>query len=139
MPALRKTAPSKLNAKLRPHEKMVMNAFRAPDLSGVADVKNMLQIHEMLLHVINRKETDMKWKLIVLVGIAVLVGSQTVYADQQETTVYLNTSIPLDKGKPTMSFGGSYSQTNAGGTTKMDVNTNGKDLNVNASHTQQQR
>ena len=72
---------------------------------------------------------------------AVLIGApMTAYAQQRdETTVYVHTTIPLDKGKPNTTAGASYSHTNGGGTTTVDVSTNGKQLNVDASHTQQHR
>jgi hypothetical protein len=81
----------------------------------------------------------MKWPLIALVGGAVFIGSPVAYADQQETEVHVHLTIPLDKGKTEVSGGGSYSNTNAGGTTKVEANTNGKKVDVNASHTQQHR
>ena len=72
--------------------------------------------------------------LATAVGVAAVVP--IVAHPAEETTIYLQATIPLDKGKPTVNGGISQSQTRGDKTTKVDVNTNGKTLTVTGSQTQ---
>ena len=58
---------------------------------------------------------------------------------EEQTTVYIQTTIPLDKGKPTVTGGASYSQTRGNTTTTVDVNSNGKNLNITGSQSNSRR
>jgi hypothetical protein len=58
---------------------------------------------------------------------------------EEQTTVYVQTTIPLDKGKPTVTGGATYSQTRGNTTTTVDVHTDGKNVNVTGSQTTQHR
>ncbi|WP_131522865.1 hypothetical protein [Nitrobacter sp. Nb-311A] len=77
---------------------------------------------------------------VTLVLTGVLIPS--AHAEEQ-TTVYVQGTIPLDKGKPSLSGGATYSQTRGNSssstTTTVDVNTDGKNLNVKGSQTNQRR
>jgi hypothetical protein len=83
-------------------------------------------------------------KLIVTVLMLALTGILVPSAHAEEqTTVYLQTTIPLDKGKPSFSGGATYSQTtgntSSSTTTTVDANTDGKNVNLKGSQSTQHR
>jgi hypothetical protein len=57
----------------------------------------------------------------------------------EETTVRIDATIPLDKGKPTFSGGATHSQTRGNTTTTVGASTDGKNLNVSGSRTETRR
>jgi uncharacterized cupredoxin-like copper-binding protein len=76
-------------------------------------------------------------KLKFVFALVVALTGAVVVADAEETTtVYVQGTIPLDKGKPSMSAGASYEQTKGNTTTKVDVNTDGKNVNLTGSASQ---
>jgi hypothetical protein len=80
-------------------------------------------------------------KLFLLTALTLaLTGIHVPSAHSEEqTTIYLQTTIPLDKGKPSFSGGATYSQTRgnttSSTTTTVDVNSDGKNVNLKGSQT----
>lgn len=84
-------------------------------------------------------------KILLLTALALaLMGILIPLAHSEEqTTIYLQTTIPLDKGKPSFSGGATYSQTRGNTTstttTTVDANTDGKNVNLKGSQTTEHR
>jgi hypothetical protein len=68
--------------------------------------------------------------------IALTAAASLAYAEEQ-TTVYGGVSINTSNGHVTPTAGASYSQTHGNSTTTVDVHTNGKTVDVQASKTTQ--
>jgi hypothetical protein len=71
----------------------------------------------------------------IAAGLAV-TGVLPIARADDNTTIYVQGTIPLDKGKPTFSGGATHEQTRGNTTTKVDASTDGKKVDLTVSATQ---